>query len=78
MIIHADPLEHLVLRSDTTKNSGTKVRQPVGNKQKDNYLLDIIKTTRFRLQYGSMVKHFIQSNAEEDYIKLESKKGLLT
>lgn len=36
-----------------------------------NHLLDIVKTSRFRFQYGSMMKHFIESNPKEDDIKLK-------
>lgn len=43
-------------------------------REKKNHLLDIVKTAGFRFQYGSMMKHFIESNPKEDYIKLQRKK----
>lgn len=50
-------------------------KEAESKKKKHNHLLDIVKTSRFRFQYGSMMKHFIESNPKEDYIKLQKEGG---
>lgn len=57
------------------RNGGSKAAED-RNKERErkkipNHLLDIVKTSRFRFQYGSMMKHFIESDPKEDDIKLQ-------
>lgn len=56
------------------KEQGHKQQKTERGKEKPkktNNLLYIVKTSRFRFQYGSMMKHFIKSNSKEDDIKLQ-------
>ena len=64
-------LQHVIVLKSSLPSSA--VHQQVKEWMKF-HLLDIVETARFRFQYGCMMKHFIKSNSQKDYIKLKLKK----